>query len=483
VVDIDRDGDLDVLSASRDADTIAVHRGFRRQVATVDPAGARTIDGTVLLAVDDRDAPRGLVYTLTRTPTAGRLELFGLPLSLDAKFSQDDVDQRRVRYVHGGSATTFDSFAFVLRDGNGTGVPVAGDFEIAVVRPGDSVVHLPFDEGSGTLARDVSGNGNDGRLLNGAAFEANTRDRSPSAVRFDGVDDVVDLGAVDVRGPGLTLAIWMNADSFPGPFQDPRLFSKTSGTGSTDYVFLLSPVDVGGTTRIRGIIRIGGVLNFLNASMGDLRAGTWYHVALTHDGAWLRLYLDGLEVGSAAMSGALDVAPSVPIGIGGEPAAIGGANFHGLLDDARILQRALLPSEIVALAAGCRGDFTPYGAGLAGSGGFVPSIDGTGCPTLRQPVVIRLANGLGGAIAGIVFGTRKSSQPLLGGTLLVEPLVLDVVALGGAGAGRGTGSYAVAIPADGHLVGRSFYWQAAVLDSGAPQGVSFTSGLDMSMGF
>ena len=48
------------------------------------------------------------------------------------------------------------------------------------------IVELPMDEGVGTVAGDVSGQGNDGALVNGATFEANTGDGSAFAVRFDG---------------------------------------------------------------------------------------------------------------------------------------------------------------------------------------------------------------------------------------------------------------------------------------------------------
>ena len=92
----------------------------------------------------------------------------------------------------------------------------------------DAVVQLPLDEGVGGIAVDISGNGNDGSLVNGAAFEGATGDGSAFAVRFDGVDDFIDLGPLDVNGTGLTLAAWFRADSFPGRSNDPRLISKAT---------------------------------------------------------------------------------------------------------------------------------------------------------------------------------------------------------------------------------------------------------------
>ena len=108
-----------------------------------------------------------------------------------------------------------------------------------------SVVELPLDEGAGVVAGDASGNGNDGSLVNGAAFEATTGDGSAFAVRFDGVDDFIDLGPLDVNGTGLTLAAWFRADSFPGRSKDPRLISKATGTAANDHVFMLSTIRAG----------------------------------------------------------------------------------------------------------------------------------------------------------------------------------------------------------------------------------------------
>jgi hypothetical protein len=120
---------------------------------------------------------------------------------------------------------------------------------------GDLLVQLPLDEGSGTVAGDASGNGNDGTLVGGPVFEASTGDGSPFAVRFDGSDDAIDLGVLDVNGSGLTLSAWLNADSFPGPAKDPRIISKATGTGANDHVFMLSTLKSGGVVRLRGRLR------------------------------------------------------------------------------------------------------------------------------------------------------------------------------------------------------------------------------------
>jgi len=215
---------------------------------------------------------------------------------------------------------------------------------VPVAEGGSLLVALPLDEGSGSVAGDVSGNGHDGLLEGRAVFEADTADGSSSAVRFSRSGDRIDLGAIDVTGAGsgLTLEAWFKADSFPGPHSDARLISKAEGTDVDEHVFMLSTVRQGSAVRLRGRLRVGGVTTTLIASSGDITTGRWHHSAMTYDGARLRLYLDGVEVGSAALSGAVDIDPALAVAVGNQPAGAGGRHFDGLIDAVRIYERAIV---------------------------------------------------------------------------------------------------------------------------------------------
>ncbi len=213
------------------------------------------------------------------------------------------------------------------------------------------VVHLDLEEGGGTVARDSSGLGNDGSLRGSPVYEADTGDGSAFALRFDGVDDSIDLGQLDVAGSGLTLAVWFKADSYPGTYRDPRLISKASGTAANAHVFMLSTIRSGTQTRLRARVRVGGVTTTLVAGSGNLQTGVWQHGALTYDGASLRLYLDGVEVGSTALTGAVDTDPNLSVAVGSQPGS-SSRWFDGLIDDVLIVERGLSPAQLQMIVAG-----------------------------------------------------------------------------------------------------------------------------------
>jgi len=74
-----------------------------------------------------------------------------------------------------------------------------------------------------------------------------------------------------------------------------------------------------------------------------LQANTWVHLAATYDGTTQRLYVNGLQVATAAQTGAIATS-SGPLRIGGN--AVWGEYFQGRIDEVRIYSRALSQTEI-----------------------------------------------------------------------------------------------------------------------------------------
>ncbi len=347
-IDFDNDGDMDLLSATRDDDSVAVHLSSKTHIAAVDPGGTLVIDGSRLSTIDGDDGPAQLTYTLTAAPAAGTLNLDGAALGAGTTFTQADVDRNALAYEHDPGEASVDTFSLAVTDGDPGRSSIPTSFTVVVNNPDDVLVRLPLDEAGGTTAGDVSGQGNDGTLANGASFETDTPDGSDSSVRLDGADDAIQLPGVDAAGDGLSVALWFKADSFSTT--DARLVSKATGTAANQHVFMLSTIKVGNEIRLRARVRVGGVTTTLRARGGQLGIGEWHHAALTHDGAVLRLHLDGVEVASTALFGPVDRDASVPVAVGAQPPGAGGRHFDGLVDDVRILQRGLTAQEVAALA-------------------------------------------------------------------------------------------------------------------------------------
>ncbi len=111
--------------------------------------------------------------------------------------------------------------------------------------------------------------------------------------------------------------------------------------------------------RTNGRVRVGGFYGgcaspswtYLDSTRG-LPVGRWKQVATTYDGTWLRAYVDGRAAGAKRVTGRTCVS--------GEPLAVGAKNnptkglleafWDGRLDDVRVYDRALGPSEVAALA-------------------------------------------------------------------------------------------------------------------------------------
>ncbi len=126
----------------------------------------------------------------------------------------------------------------------------------------------------------------------------------------------------------------------------------------------------------------------------------------------------------------------------------------------------------------CAGAFVAYGAGLAGSGGAVPSLAGGGCPEPGAAVSVTLSNVLGGAGGVFCIGFAPGAIPLLGGTFLIGGAVTAVpLTMPGSGFATLPGL----LPNDVHLLGIDVYLQAVFADPGAVLGASLTNGAKMEI--
>ena len=90
--------------------------------STVAEGGTDTLIGAELLFTDTEQPAAAVSYTVTTSPTNGQLELTTDPGVGITSFTQDDIDNNRLVYVHDDSNTTSDSFNFDVDDGQGNSV-------------------------------------------------------------------------------------------------------------------------------------------------------------------------------------------------------------------------------------------------------------------------------------------------------------------------------------------------------------------------
>ncbi len=80
--------------------------------------------------------------------------------------------------------------------------------------------HWKFDDGSGLTAKDSSGKGNNGKLINGPTWVTG---QIGKALKFDGVDDYVDVpnsASLNPTTGKATVSAWINAGRYKGPTGD-----------------------------------------------------------------------------------------------------------------------------------------------------------------------------------------------------------------------------------------------------------------------
>jgi len=221
------------------------------------------------------------------------------------------------------------------------------------------VIPEPVDPGTDGLVASYSlendvldGSGNElhGTIVGEPAF---VEGQVGMALDFDGVDDVVELGMIDVVG-GITLAAWIKPDDFE--INDARVISKANEWGGNDHWWMLSTIS---ETSLRFRLKTDdGEQTATLISDPVLEVGFWAHVAVTWNGGMMRIYKDGIEIASQEKGGtAVAVDPSVSAAIGSQPSDAFASDparvvkfFDGLIDEVQIYERALSDGEIRYIA-------------------------------------------------------------------------------------------------------------------------------------
>ncbi len=119
--------------------------------STIAEGGTDTLISTELLYTDSEQPATSVAYSVTSIPANGQLELTTGPGVAITSFTQDDINNNRLVYVHDGSNTTADSFDYTVNDGQGNTLG-AQSFALTITAVNDDPVGLPTI--SGTVQED-----------------------------------------------------------------------------------------------------------------------------------------------------------------------------------------------------------------------------------------------------------------------------------------------------------------------------------------
>lgn len=176
-------------------------------------------------------------------------------------------------------------------------------------------------------AKDKSGKGNDG-TVHGAVGVENRFGQAKSALRFDGKDDFVDIGAkgsLQMR-KGFTVAAWVKFEQWP--MESGVFASANPGAKDGRRLSLASS----GFEVARSADEGASVV-----MKEPLAFGRWYHVAALWNGHEAALFVNGEEVAEEECEGRLLIATANWIGKTHESRGY----MKGAIDDVRIYNRGL----------------------------------------------------------------------------------------------------------------------------------------------
>lgn len=196
---------------------------------------------------------------------------------------------------------------------------------------------------------------NNGTPQNGATFGAG---QVGQAFSLDGSDDRVTVG-----NPS-------NLNFGTGDFS-VQAWVRTSFLGGTFSDFILSKMSVGNDVQFYLTYNAGST-GFPIFTMGDgsttssafgttnLADGNFHHLAGVREGTTLRLYVDGVQVGTATTPSLFNASSSNNVVIGGRDNTDFDPFFNGTIDEVQLFNRALSSAEIQGIFnAGTAGQCKP----------------------------------------------------------------------------------------------------------------------------
>ena len=197
------------------------------------------------------------------------------------------------------------------------------------------VLHYALDEGSGAVATDSSGQGNDGTIIGTPTWITGA---SGSALAFDSSRDYIGTGKSLLDNlTEFTIACWLKGDL--------SVANRGGLIGQNDCIEY-------GVSAANNIQIWSAASGAVNLSWPYDEDADWHHVAAVGDGASVTIYLDARPAvsGGTAITDTYGTS-TFPVNIGGGGIFDAEDNWlTGDVDEIYIYHRALSPAEVAGLA-------------------------------------------------------------------------------------------------------------------------------------
>ncbi len=198
------------------------------------------------------------------------------------------------------------------------------------------VGYWKFDENTGLVAKDSSGNNNTGTLVNDPTWTNN------EALAFDGIDSYVNCGTGTSLNltSSLTISAWINPQNF-GLDGWSRIVDK--GNGSKGYSLFMD-----GSRKSISYVIYGGKI--VNSKPNVISLNNWQHVAVVYNqpSTTITFYINGQPAGTASYATSPPDSSAIPLVIGIRGSDLKRA-FCGFISDVSVYNRVLTANEVLTL--------------------------------------------------------------------------------------------------------------------------------------
>ena len=150
----------------------------------------------------------------------------------------------------------------------------------AKIEPKNIIGMWLFDEGSGKVTKDLSGNGNDGNIVDAEWVEG----KNSKGLEFDGTNhlEIPASETTDDYMEGFTYLLWIKPTGTP-PNANTRVIERDWHNPT---------IHISNAGNFYGSTVVGAVLDNSAVTGGTWTMDEWSFVALTYDGTTLKLYVD-----------------------------------------------------------------------------------------------------------------------------------------------------------------------------------------------